>query len=77
MEVVFGKGGKYDGRVMPQILIDDEKHRIRSVGAEKATADAQQKHPLPAGAGNGGCRSADPHSREEVLLSVGTFLNTC
>lgn len=69
--VQFGDGEHYDRQVLQNILIDDEKHRIRSGSAEASSAAAASNHPLPPGTAGGGQKSADPNSRAEVLLTGG------
>lgn len=57
-------------------MITDEMHRVRSASGEEDAAAALAKHPLPAEARNGGDLTADPNSREQIMLNRGDFPHT-
>lgn len=70
-DVQLGSNGKPDLAALQQVLITDPKHRRRSQTAEEQTVKARAKHALPVGASNGGSVTADPHSKDQILLSEG------
>jgi hypothetical protein len=51
--------------------VTNRKHVLRSQAAEQVWDEEVEAHPLPAGARNGGNRSADPNSAAERALSIG------
>lgn len=61
----------YNDKVLPSIVVTDEKHRARSEMAEQASRKGVQSHPLPDNAANGGRKGADPNSAAEVALNAG------
>lgn len=75
VDVQFGRNGQYDPASIAPIIVTDQVHRLRSDAAEDATRRATEARPLPARASNGGRPTADPNSKEELLLSKGRHTN--
>ena len=58
-----------DSSKLTQLMMTEDKHRLRSEAAEEVTEKAAAVDPLPVGARNGGNKAADPNSMQERILS--------
>lgn len=70
-EMRFGSKGEPDLAALRCVLVTDDMHRLRSQSAELESDAALVKHPLPAAAQRGGALTANPNSKEQILLTRG------
>ena len=72
MEIVYGDGKTFWPASGDRLLITDQKHRMRSLAADQATAEEHARRPLPPAATNPANVSQDPNSAVARGITRGT-----